>query len=246
MKTRTGASRVSVATIMKGVLLRSVFFTYLKKTFPEHSAHLADLGTWQWYNQHYGISEHGSKASLEEDIAAAEEEQQGCDDVEEPPQATKFASLPPLQVLAKKVARNTFEHCFTSLALAQGQSCALDLAHPTMNVLQQQLVTIQKTYNDDFPNTTVTQSTVVVSSPCKDGADVEETYVVRVNSEIHAEDDYKIRLAEWNNECATIEADSIKAFINTRVMLIVAPKDPPEDLVKRLKQVQLLRENGDG
>ena len=73
---RSKASAGDCTALFRGLLLRNFFYQYVRQIFPKVNEMLAVYGTWNLYQLHYGMDEHGR---LQQGAAASVDEDRGHD-----------------------------------------------------------------------------------------------------------------------------------------------------------------------
>ena len=105
---RSKASAGDCTALFRGLLLRHLFYQYVRQIFPKLNEMLAVYGTWKWYQLHYGMDEHGR---LQQGAAASDDEYNGHDKDEDGCQ-TRFESKRKLKVFMDRIVKGKRDQSF--------------------------------------------------------------------------------------------------------------------------------------
>lgn len=211
------------------------------------------FGTWQWYTDVYHINEDGTttdgtpivaRASTGPDDDGVDEE--APEEVEEKVAALAAGGCSTYQCYSKLVSfctqlmKNSLEPLMCKLSQNYVPGKTLDLSTGETARLREILEDIEAKYNMDFPPETQPRVAHKITHTVGDEGDkLEVTTVATVESV----DEYKAQLALFNERAAAHEADSIKEFIDTRIVLMVDALEPNKTrIADRLHRLPLLRE----
>ena len=109
-----------------------------------------------------------------------------------------------------------------------------------MKTIQAKITLIMQEYQRDFPPVS---AEVYTSGPVTITSDSGGSVSVKVSSVIESESEYEVKLAEHLSACHKAEADAVRQYINSRVVIVVS-KCESSELAKHLKKVPLLNEPG--
>ena len=238
-RTRQGGD---VVHVMRGILLRLALYRYCRQAFPKHEDSTKVFGTWEWFNMKYGMTVHGKipdkEAHKDQDEDEVQDEEMG--EQAEPGVSTRYASKTALLDLLNAVALNKHEAGFISLAKEMGNIGTLDLCKEGMKTIQAKITLIMQEYQRDFPPVS---AEVYTSGPVTITSDSGGSVSVKVSSAIESQSEYEVKLAEHLSACHKAEADAVRQYINSRVVIVVS-KCESSELAKHLKKVPLLNEPG--
>ena len=155
---RSKASAGDCTALFRGLLLRHLFYQYVRQIFPKLNATLVVYGTWKWCQLHYGMDEHGR---LQQGAAASDDEDHGHD---KDGCQTRFESKRKLKVFMDHIVMGKHDQPFTHMARHTSSATNLDLGCDGMQYAQQLISEIWALYNMDFPNTSDSNSVALPST----------------------------------------------------------------------------------
>ena len=134
---RSKASAGDCTALFRGLLLRHLFYQYVRQIFPKLNEMLVVYGTWKWYQLHYGMDEHGR---LQQGAPASDDEDHGHDhghDKDEDGCQTRFESKRKLNVFMYHMVMGKHDQPFTHMARHTSSATNLDLGCDGMKYVQQ-------------------------------------------------------------------------------------------------------------
>ena len=155
---RGGQSRVK--EVMKGVLLRQVFYTYVQSKLPDLKEATQHFGTWKYYEKHYRMDVSGI---IKADPAASPQKRDAdeADEADTPGQKpavsyetaeeaerkddSRFVSKSKTLAFLNRVAKNAYENSFTALGQITENTAVLRMDHDCMMGIRNELEGIVKT-----------------------------------------------------------------------------------------------------
>lgn len=211
------------------------------------------FGTWQWYADVYHVNEDGTttdgtpiviRASTGPDDDGVDEEVP--EDVEEKAAVLAAGGCSTYQCYSKLVSfctllmKNSHEVLMCKLSQNYVPGKTLDLSTAETAKLRETLEDIEAKCNLDFPPEPQPKAGGKITHTVGDEGDKLEVTTVAT---IESVDEYKAQLALFNERAAAHEADSIKEFIDTRIVLMVDVLEPNKTrIAERLQRLPLLRE----
>ena len=130
---RSKDSAGDCTALFRGLLLRHLFYQYVRQIFPKLNEMLAVYGTWKWYQLHYGMDEHGQ---LQQGAATIDEEDIGQDKNEDGCQ-TCFESKRKLKVFMDRIVMGKHDQSFLHIARHTSSATNLDLGCEGMKHVHQ-------------------------------------------------------------------------------------------------------------
>ena len=212
-----------------GMLLRTTFYAYCQKTFPNFSADLAIYGTWKYFETRFQMDEAGQVKGTPE-----AEEQQGEGEEEDAPDVSAFRSKPVLLRLLNDVAKGKHDINFASSAKEQGRQLVLNFSCRHLKPLHDKLDVIEQLYAQDFPVVKQPEAFTV-------GIVGGSSFVVQKEGGIRTKEEYDSKFAEWQKACQDHEENEVKSFIADRVHLVVSDMEGSA-MIKKLQPLNVLRE----
>lgn len=233
--------------IFRGIILRHVFFKYLRQIFPRLADSIAEFGTWMWYHRKYGMTETGR---LSQELAGDSDDEPDtpakglCPEQDEP---SRFPSKMKLIKVCEAVATGKHDWGFTSLAKLMGNATTLDLGAEPMRTLQSKVQEIWSDYVADFPENPRNQPASMPSTTIEEGQHASGSDgtapTVRATSAILTEEEYQARLATWMRECAQSVENSVNDYIGSMISMVVTGYDTVK-IEQKLKRIPIMNEAG--
>lgn len=236
--------QAEVSHLFRGLLLRNVFFKYLRQIFPKLADSVQSHGTWEWYHEQYrvtrsGLLEESGTHDQSDDEPGTPQNAPSDDEVQ-----TRYMSKQKLIALMDTVAKNKHEAAFTGLARCTGTSHQLDLAVEPMKMVHAKVNEVLQLYKIDFPPEVVREGSLpeaVVATPTTAGEYSPAT--VKTTSAIQSEEEYATKLSQHVSECRRQEAEAIKAYVDQRIVLKICRYES-NAVENKLKQITFMSEPG--
>ena len=228
--------------VMRGILLRRAFFTYLKQIFPKLADSIQSFGTWTWFHEEYGVTETGHlKQTLPDDTDDDPDEpsKDVCSSSKDP---SRFVSKEKLRKLAMNVAKCKHDWAFSQLAKSQGHATSLDLSADSMRTLRAKVQEVWTDYLVEFPPEAAPKE---IPSATLDQSmnNPQQGTQIRTSNQIDNEHDYKVGLAAWGKQCEDAVKESVEDFINSTIVLITCEYETGP-IENRLKKIPFMNEPG--
>ena len=239
-----GRAGAGDATAMRrGVLLRHVFFKYIRAILPKLQDTMTTYGTYEWYKAEYGMDEKGN-VQIAPDADSDEEGGEGEEKNQE--NQTRFESKRKVHNLLTSVAKGKHDYAFKSLAQVTGMTMALDLSCDGMKTIQKQVSEIFTLYQQEFPKAPTRVGAGALPSAELDSVDSAGVYapaLVKGTNRIETEDEYRASLSKYADECRRAQEESVREFVEQRAVLIIADLEPSK-ISKKLERVTFMKEPG--
>ena len=235
--------------LMKGLILRGLFYVHSLHTFPKLADHVRPFVDNSHFSTDCGIDLQGGKISgwtpLTEDHEDAPQEMPlDVIGLKQSADASVYESKGPLLRLLKNIAKNMYQLTFMNMAVEMKKDVQigeLDLSLTSGGRLKACLTTLIVLYNRDFPvdKPVDTKTVVHITSPTHASDDA---VTVTLERRIDTEEEYKHALAIWQNAVVKAENDGTKVFINSRFQWVVANDCDAETRAKKVKMCSLADE----
>jgi hypothetical protein len=230
--------------LMKGLLLRQVFYTYAQSKFPELKSSIEHFGTWVYFKKNYNMDETGL-ISQDPDGSPTKNGRHGLDadddaeTPEKPPAApdgtadcpdrkddSRYASKSRALALLNKVAKGAYENNFSSLGASTENTTHLRMEAESMSGLREELDSIEELYVKEFKTDDKPDQKAGQIGLGSAGSSLEApNLVVSTADTIESKEEYDSRLAKYTAECKTAEDQAIEAFLEARIEIVLGSDD---------------------
>ena len=233
---------------MRGILLRQALYAYCRQIFPKLADSIATLGTWEWFQAEYGMTETGHLPQALPNDSDEDPDTPGkgvCPSPSKDP--SRFASKDKLTKFCTMVAKGRYDWGFASLGQAQGHAKTLDLSHESMRTVKAKVQEIWTDYLVEFPPEEVPRDApgATLEQPGSQNGQglCSGPTEVRASSRIESEHEYQMGLAAWGKQCEQAVQASVEDYINATVVLVQCQYET-HPIENRLKKIPFMNEPG--
>ena len=237
-RTKVGGGGNATA-LLRGILLRHLFFQYIAHIFPKLQDMLEVYGTWKWYQEMYGMDEHGR---LNDKQTESESEQEPTD--RQDGTHTRFESKRRLNILLDAMAKGKHDTAFVSMARQNGASTHLELGCDGMKSITTTVNEIYTIYKAEFPETQLqTHQLPSIDVDMNASAGEYSPARVKASNTIETQQEYHEKLSAYQDACRKAQETATKEHMDMRVVLIISDLDANK-INKKLDRVSFMKEPG--
>ena len=220
--------------LFRGILLRRALFHYLRQIFPMLAVYIEMYGQFEWFQRTYKMTRTGHTP---QDAVDSDKEDEPAED------PSQFQSKVKLINLCEMLARGKHDYALAGHAKEQGGSAILDLSKDSMRGVKSKIQEIHSDYMTEFPPQPVRQEEAGnVPSVVLGGGSGGQATAMKV-CQIETEHDYNDAKAAWLTQCEKDMAESVEQYINSMVVLVVAPYET-DAIEHKLRRINFLKEPG--